>query len=385
MISAVLANDTLPEDLQVARAENDLVFTEDGRRYIDLLCGCGAIFLGHGVPAIVDTVQAQLERVWLTGAVPTGAALEATRTIEEFFPSSHRLAALYSTGMEAAEFALRIARHTTGRSGVIGFQGCMHGKSAATASLGWPNDLVSLPDFHCLPYLPGSSDAEILHHLKDTLATHPISAVLIEPMLGSSGGHLASANLVQQIADLCRTHGSLLVFDEIFTGFHRTGKTFLYEELGVMPDVVLIGKAMGSGFPVSGVILDRRHEIRPAMLPGSTYAGNPLAAAAVTATLREMRATDRPAQVAEIERILGARLEGLQELGIAVRGRGALWVLEVPDNLPVARLVTRIAEGGVIVSPTARFVRLLPPASVRPEHLREACEVIEGACRALSS
>lgn len=376
-----LARDLLPEGFRVARAANDLLFSEDGDRYIDLLCGCGAAFLGHAAPGIVSRVQEQLAAVWITGALPTDIAREATAAVETFFPASHRLAGLYSTGMEAAEFALRIARHATGRSGVVGFEHCMHGKSTATASLGWQSDLVHLPDFQRLPYLPLASEVGILERLQDALAGHSIAAVFVEPILGSSGGHLASPRLLQQMSALCNDTGTLLVVDEIFSGFHRTGEAFLHQELGVTPDIVLIGKAMGNGFPVSGVILDRRYAIEPVMLPGSTYAGNPLAAAAVAATLQELRSVDRRAQVAEIEQILSAQLKSLRELGIVVRGKGALFVLELPPSLPIRELVARIVRAGVIVSPTASFVRLLPPATIPADHLVEACEIIQRACR----
>jgi acetylornithine/succinyldiaminopimelate/putrescine aminotransferase len=149
--------------------------------------------------------------------------------------------------------------------------------------------------------------------------------------------------------------------------------------------VVLVGKAMGNGFPVSGVVVDRRHAVEPAMLPGSTFAGNPLAASAVAATLEELRAADRRAQVAAIEQIVTAQLKGLEELGIALRGKGALWVLELPPTLSVRELVARIVQGGVVVSPTASFVRLLPPSTIPAQHLVEACEVIRAACRATAS
>lgn len=370
----------LPDQFRVTSAANDLLVTEDGRQYIDLFSGNGAAFLGHVNPAITARVREQLASIWITGAVPTGIGIQARAEIEGFFPPSHHVAGLYSTGMEAAEFALRMAREVTRRRGVVGFDGCMHGKSLASARLGWPNDLVTLPDFHRLPYLPGSTEEAILEHLQNALSTRSISAVFLEPLLGSSGGHRVSRSLLQQVSGLCDKNGSLLVVDEIFTGFHRTGEAFLHQELQVTPDIVLIGKAMGNGFPVSGVVTDRRLAIEARMLPGSTYAGNPLAASAVVATLREMRTARLQEKVRSIEQTVTTILSDLQEVGITLRGKGALWVLELPPSVRVPKVVAHIIEGGVIVSPTGPYIRLVPAATIQPAHLTKACEVVRDAC-----
>jgi len=372
--------DVLPDGFCVVSAENDLLFSDDGTSYIDLLCGCGAVLLGHRHPAIVSKLREQLESVWITGAVPTRAQSEAQAEVEGFFPPSHQLAGLYSTGMEAAEFALRIARRATGRRGVIGFEGHMHGKSTATARLGWPNELVTLPDVNSLPYPPRCSEDAALEGLRDALAEGDVACVFLEPLLGSSGGHAASAGFLAQVSSLCAEQGSLLVVDEIFTGFHRTGPAFLHQALEVTPDIVLVGKAMGNGFPVSGVVVDRRHQIETGMFPGSTFAGNPLAACAAAATLHEMRALDLGSLVAGIEQTITTRLKDLEERGIALRGRGALWTLEFPPAVHVPDVARRIVEGGVVAAPTGAYIRLLPPATITPEHLERACEVIREAC-----
>lgn len=376
--------DVLPERFCVTRGANDLLFAEDGKQYIDLLSGSGTVFLGHANPAIARKIQEQLDALWNTGAVPTRLGSEARAAVEEFFPPSHRLAVFYSTGMEAVEFALRIARQVTGRKGVVGFNGCMHGKSMATARLGWPNELVTLPDFHSLPYLPQHSEEAILEDVRSALAAYSISAVFLEPLLGSRGGYIPSRQFAEQLSSICAEYGSLFVMDEIFTGFYRTGAPFLHQELGVTPDMVLVGKAMGNGFPVSGVVVDRRYPIEAGMLPGSTFAGNPLAASAVLAALGEMRAHDMPAKVGKIEETILTTLQDLGELGIALRGKGALWILELPTSMRVPDVMARILQDGVIVSTTANFIRLLPAATISLDHLTEACGVIRQACGAHS-
>lgn len=373
--------DVLPDGFSVVRGANDLLFTVDGRQYIDLLSGSGTVFLGHANPAITQKVKQQIDTLWNTGAVPTQMATEAWNAVEGFFPPTYHLGVLYSTGMEAVEFALRFARQTTGRKNVVGFDGSMHGKSMAAARLGWPNALSTLPDFFSLPYLPSLREEQILADVSTRLATESIAAVFLEPLLGSRGGHLPSREFTEQLARACRNHGTLLIVDEIFTGFYRTGARFLNEALGMTPDVILIGKTMGNGFPVSGVVVDRRYSIEGRMLPGSTFAGNALAASAVCATLEELRAHDIPAKVAAIETTIRSHLEALTEYGIALRGRGALWILELPPSISVSKVMAQVVNRGVIASQTANYLRLLPAATISPGHLAEACSVIRSACQ----
>lgn len=223
--------------------------------------------------------------------------------IDGFFPASQGLCALCSTGMEAAEFALRLARVVTSRCGVVGFSRCMHGKSLATAYLGWDNgDGLDLHFLHRLPFVPQISEDQLLTRLEGVLRQGQVSAVFIEPLQGN-GGHRASPPFYREVSRLCRENGALLVFDEILSGFYRTGDPFFFSGLEVMPDVILIGKAMGNGFPVSGVVADKHSPLRREMLAGSTFAANPLAAA-VLATLRQLPSLDLPARAARIEQTI---------------------------------------------------------------------------------
>ncbi len=288
-------------------------------------------------------MTAQLQQVWITGGLPSGIYAEAKSLIETFFPSSHSVAGLYSTGMEAAEFAIRIGRSTTGRNEIVGFERSMHGKSMATAHLGWDNrDGLNAPWLHRLPFIHGQTEEQVLRRLEQTLEGGSVAAVFVEQMQATGGGHMASRRFYEETIRLCRLHGALTVFDEILTGFHRTGMAFLFCELCTMPDIVLIGKAMGNGFPVSGVVVRRDIAITPGMLPGSTFAGNPLAAAAVTGTLKQMKRLDLPGMVAAIEQIIVENLTEVRDLGIALRGQGAMWIMELAESMDAEAIVANI-------------------------------------------
>jgi len=362
---------------RVARGENDVLYMEDGHRCIDLFSGHGSVWLGHGNREIVGRVAEQLKGAWNTGGLPTAIGAEAAGLIESFFPGSHYGAALYSTGMEAAEFAMRVARVATGRGGVVGFEGSMHGKSMATAHLGWDNgDAVSLPGFRRLPFVQSECEGKILEQLEEELRGGGVSAVFVEPIQGCSAGHAATDGFYERVLEMCREHGAVSVFDEILTGFYRTGEAFCFARLKGVPDIVLIGKAMGNGFPVSGVVVNREIAVQKRMLPGSTFAANPLAAAAVAATLKRMGVMPMGAMVGALEGIITRGLCPLREVGVGVRGRGAMWILELPDGVEVWRIVAACYRRGVLAGCTGRQIRVLPPVTIELGNLEMACSVL---------
>jgi len=361
----------------IIKAENDILFDEHGRQVVDLFSANGTTWLGHCNPQVTTAVAEQLQRVWITGGLPAGFLAEAKSLVETLFPDSHSVAGFYSTGMEAAEFAIRVARSATGRTGVVGFERSMHGRSMATAYLGWDNrDELNVPCLHRLPFVHDHAEEEVLRRLEETLKGGSVSAVFVEPIQATGGGYTASPRFFEAAIRLCREHEALTVFDEILTGFYRTGSPFLFSELAEVPDIVLIGKAMGNGFPVSGVVVRRDIAITTAMLPGSTFAGNPLAAAAVAATLKQMRLLDLPAMVSAIERIIIETLSDLQGHGITLRGKGAMWIMELPESMDVQTIIANLYNTGVFVSFAGRFIRILPAATIRPENLLEGCRMI---------
>ena len=361
----------------IQRAVNDLLYAEDGQCYVDLFSAHGAVFLGHAEPSIARAIAQQLERIWLAGGLDTPLTSVARSAVESFFPGDFALAGLYSTGMEAAEFALRFARVITGRRGVIGYENSMHGKSMATAFLGWDNhDGLHLPDVHRLPFLQRHSEAEILQETQAVLAEGSTGAVFIEPMQGSAGALAGTPQFYREIGRLARQYDALLVVDEILTGFHRTGPAFCFMDLGLEPDVVLIGKTIGNGFPVSGVVANRRHPLRTEMLPGSTYAGNALACAAVAASLERLRALDVVSSVEQIEETIEKHLGPLRSHTCKVRGKGAMWMVELATLQQAQDAAFAIYQAGVCIGIAGRYLRLWPAATIEPANLERACGVV---------
>jgi len=360
-----------PRNPRLVRGTNDILVDAAGREYVDLFSANGTAWLGHANPAVADAIASQSATLAIAGGAGTAVLEQAGAALESVAGGKLRFAALYSTGMEAAEFAIRAVRGLTERPMVAGFAGCMHGKSLATAFLGWPNPFHDeLPGLLRLAFVPDRREDEVLASVAHTLRGGDVAAVFLEPVLASAGGHRPSHGFVRELARLCRDAGTLLVLDEIVTGLYRTGSAFYHHALEVEPDVLLVGKALGNGFPVAAVMLAERHRVTAAMLPGSTYSGNPVAAAAAAAALGQMRRLDLPGRVAGIESVVRSTLE---VAGATLRGCGALWVLELPDADSAAALVAAVRERGVLVTAVGRFVRLLPAGTIAEHNLRRAC------------
>jgi acetylornithine/succinyldiaminopimelate/putrescine aminotransferase len=361
----------------IIKARNATLWDDAGNSYVDLFSAHGTTWLGHANERIADAVAEQLARVWNTGALPTDSRLRATECLAEFFPSRYSVAGFYSTGMEAFEFSARIARHTTRRNRLIGFSRNMHGKSTVAAYLGWDNgDALELP--HCLrlPYPPDLDEQQLLCKLEKELAGTPTAAICIEPLQGSGGGTMLSETWYRELFQLAEQHGSLVIFDEVLTGFYRTGPTFFFEGLGVSPHLVLVGKSLGNGFPISAVMMREPLKVTSTMLPGSTFAGNPLATTAALATMQEIRLIPIEERVVAIEQTITEVLAPVRERGVSLQGRGALWILQFPPTADMESILAATFARGVAIGSAGQQIRLLPPATIEPEPLEWACSVL---------
>lgn len=364
----------------LSRGSGSLVYTEDGRTLVDLAMGFGAAFLGHAHPAVTVRLQEQAGRLLSCGRNPTLRRARVDALLSALLPPGFRPGGLYSTGMEVAEFAMRVAATHTGRSEFAGFAQNMHGKSAMTAALSWRNAPLRPDKLHELPFVAHAEEGEILDLLVRLLRTRRIAALFVEPIQGCNAAREASFDFYRRAIELCHEHGALCVFDETLTGLHRTGATFYADRLHMSPDMLLYAKCMGNGFPVSALALGENVQVRPEALPESTFSGNPMALAAVEGTLTAMGALPMAERVAAIETIVRSTLGKLQEEGATLRGRGALWCVEFGDKLRLERVHAAVRDAGLLVTSVDRFIRLLPAATIEPQLLQESCEKIARAC-----
>lgn len=365
----------------LTHGEGSLVRTSDGAELVDLAMGFGSAFLGHAHPAVAASVQAQLAGLWNSGRNPTPVEARVARLVTALLPAGMRLGGLCSTGMEAAEFAMRVAATSTGRRGFAGFARSMHGKSALTAALCWSNAALRPDNLHTLPFPDDAADEDsLLARLDALLATRDIAAVLVEPIQGSNAAHGGSVEFHDRVVASCREHGALCVLDEILTGLYRTGTRFYAERLSVPPDMILFAKSMGNGFPVSALAIGSRATIGPAALPGSTFSGNPLALAAIEGTLTAMAGLDMEARVAAIGAVVQDALAPAVAAGAKLRGRGALWCLELAPGSDLDGALHSIRAAGVLVTSAGNSIRLLPAATIETHLLARACGEIARAC-----
>jgi acetylornithine/succinyldiaminopimelate/putrescine aminotransferase len=360
-------------------AQMATLYNADGSTHVDLFGANGTLLLGHSNPSIVEALVAQARKTWITGRLDTPARLEAYSLVNAVLAERLRVAGFYSTGMEAAEFALRAARVITGRKDFVGFAKCMHGKSIATAGLAWESPFGHDPAGVKRVAFPTADNVdEVLGELSSILRQRTTAAVFLEAIQGSGGGASVSEQFCRSIRELCTENQTLLVADEILTGFHRTGPLFFHDRFSLKPDVVIAGKCMGNGFPVSAVLMRPEYEITPQMLPFSTYSENALAMAAVVGTLREIERLPVERLAADIERRIRKHLEPFASGQIRLTVFGAMCIVDVADGELAKRIADLCYERGVLISQAGPMLRLLPPLTIDEQQLEHGLATLTG-------
>lgn len=389
------------------RAENAELWDVEGRRYIDFTGGIAVLNTGHRHPTVMAAVQAQMERFTHTcfQVVAYDSYVEVAERLNALAPGDFaKKTLLLSSGSEALENAVKIARCHTGRSGVICFTGGYHGRTLMTLAMTgkvqpYKTGFGPFPaeTFHALFPNPlhgisiEDAKASLAQLFRNDIEPGRVAAIVIEPVQGEGGFHVAPPEFLRHLREVCDTHGILLVADEVQTGAGRTGTWFAIEQSGVAPDLITTAKSLAGGFPLSAVV--GRAEVMDAPGPGGlggTYAGNPLACAAALAV---MRAFDEEALLARSRQLgqqLMQRLRALQREHprIAdVRGLGAMVAFELfddrgqPDAATTSALVARAAERGLLLlscGSHGNVVRILVPITAAPALIEEGMAILQG-------
>ncbi|MCE4601991.1 MAG: aspartate aminotransferase family protein [Desulfurococcales archaeon] len=363
--------------LKISRASMQYVWDVDGVRYLDLHTGHGAAFLGHGNPRIVKRVYRQWMEIGVcTPQFECNIQAEASRLLSSILPEGWSVF-FQNSGAEAVEAALKAAWLYTGRVRVAAFKGSFHGRTLAALSVTWnPKYRSGLPALEMVDFLP-FNNVSGLDAIGDEHA-----AVIVEPVQGEGGVVPASIDFLREVAKAARRAGALLILDEIQAGFGRTGYTWAYQRAGIEPDILVAGKSIGGGFPVSMVAA--RKDIVEALKGrhGSTHGGNPLALAAVAGGVEVLTSEDVPAKAMVRGKELMELLAGIESLrGVRhVRGLGLMAGVELRRNPgPVLRCLQErrilAIKAGITV------VRLLPPYMVTPEDLGVAVDGLRECIR----
>ncbi|MBT8417719.1 MAG: aspartate aminotransferase family protein [Silicimonas sp.] len=376
--------------LSFVRGEGAWLIEEDGRRFLDLGAGIAVNSLGHAHPALVQAVTDQASRLWHVSNLYTipGQQELADRLTEASFADT---VFFTNSGTEAMELAVKMARkywYEKGedRSEIIAFTGAFHGRSSAAIAASGSEKMTKgfgplLPGFTQVPF--GDHDA-IRAAITDTTA-----AVIIEPVQGEGGIVPVPDQCLKGLRDLCDETGALLIFDEVQCGMGRTGRLFAHEWAGVTPDIMMVAKGIGGGFPLGAVLAtEAAAQGMVAGTHGSTYGGNPLAMAVGNAVMKIVAEDDFLAEVNRKAGTFRQKLEGLvaahPDVFEAVRGSGLM--LGLKCKAPNADVVAAAYGAELLSVPAAdNVVRLLPPLTITDDEMAEAVARLDRAAGAVEA
>lgn len=393
------------------RAENSEIWDKEGNRYIDFAAGIAVVNTGHRHPKVIEAVKKQLDHFTHTchQVVPyenyVGLAERLNQAVPGNFPKKTIFA---TTGAEAVENAVKIARAATGRSAIIAFTGAFHGRTFMGMALTGKvvpykvgfgqmmSDVFHVPFPMELHGIDVETSLDVLDKLfKADVDPKRVAAIIIEPVQGEGGFYEVPRALMTRLREICDEHGMLLIADEVQTGFARTGKLFAMEHYGVIADLTTMAKGLGGGFPISAVT--GRAEIMDAPAPGGlggTYAGSPIGVAAAHAVLDVIEEE----QLCDRAQALGSRLkQRLQSLRaevpeiVDIRGPG--FMVAVEFNLPGTKTPNadftnavrlKALEKGLILLTCGVYgnvIRFLAPITVPDQVFNEALDIIEASIR----
>jgi 4-aminobutyrate aminotransferase/(S)-3-amino-2-methylpropionate transaminase len=390
------------------RAANAEIWDVEGRRYVDFASGISVLNTGHVHPKVREAIARQLEKLTHTcfQVTPYESYVALAEKLNALAPgASPKKTIFLTTGAEAVENALKIARFHTKRSGVIAFSGGFHGRTLACIGLTGKVAPYKtgfgpmLPEVYHLPYpmaYHGITVEDSLHALEQLFKADVdparVAAIIIEPVLGEGGFYAAPAELLRKLRTVCDTHGIVFIADEIQSGFGRTGRMFAIEHAGVEPDLITIAKSVAGGLPLSAVT--GKADIMDAPGPGGlggTFAGSPLACAAGLAVLEVMREEQLLKRSQEIGRFMSSRLKGLGArfpcIG-DVRALGAMVAVELvknaradsPDADLTKALVQAAGRHGLVILSCGVYsnvIRFLAPLTISDALLKEGFQLFE--------
>lgn len=367
-------------EVALVRGEGARVWDAAGNEYIDCSAGYGVANVGHCHPHVVAALQEQAQTLL---ACPEFVYNDMRARFQEklvgVLPEGMKRVYLCNSGAEANEAALKFARLATGKPGVVATMRGFHGRTMGALSATWDKKYRETFD----PLLPGFVHVPFdnLARMEKALHQHAgeIGAILVEPVQGEGGVRPASPDYLRGLRQLADDHGVMLIFDEVQTGFGRTGKMFACEHYGVTPDLISLGKSMGGGVPMGGVGIGPKVTGLAPGLHGSTFGGNPLICAAALANLEVFEQEGLVQQAAETGEYLQARLREIDSPVIReVRGLGMMVGIELKTR--VIPVLQALQARGVIGMPAgATVLRLLPPLVLTSAQVDVVVAIIEAA------
>lgn len=369
-----------PIGLEISHAEGVYIHTTDGKRYTDFISGIAVSSLGHRHPKVIDAIKKQIDKhlhVMVYGEFIQKPQLEFAELLTSILPEELNQVYFVNSGTEANEGALKLAKKHTGRTKLIAFNNSYHGDTHGALS-------VTGRDIYRDPYLPLLPDVHFLEFnsfegldiIDDTT-----SAVILEPIQGEGGIIPSDKKWLKEIRKRCSDYGALLIYDEIQSGFGRTGKMFAFEHYGVVPDILCLAKAMSGGMPMGAFVSSKEifeaFMYNPPLNHVTTFGGHPVSCAAAHANLSELLSGDYLEKAQLIEKRVKERLKGK---GIVeVRGKGAMLGLQLESWELTKGVVEDCFSLGILLGWTLHsntLIRLAPPLIIEEDTLNDVLTVI---------
>ena len=399
--------------IYIERADGAILVDVDGNQILDLGSGIAVTTIGHAVPELIDAVSAQVAAFTHTCfmVTPYESYVAVCEELAALTPGTHaKTSALFNSGSEAVENAVKIARLATGRQAIVVFDHAYHGRTNLTMALTSKNmpykdrfgpfapEIYRVPMSY--PFLDGLSGAAAAARAIETIevqvGAHNVAAVLIEPIQGEGGFIVPADGFLPALSEWTTKNGVVFIADEIQSGFCRTGDWFAVDHEGVIPDMVTTAKGLAGGMPLAAVTgrAELMNQVHEGGL-GGTYGGNPVAAVAALATIKTLRDRNLVVRARELEKIMLDSLRSLQQdVAIIgdVRGRGAMIAFELvqpgtknPNATAAKSIVSYCNQNGVIAlacGTNGNVIRLLPPLVITDEQLRDGLSILAAAVRA---
>lgn len=369
-----------PPMLQIEDSEGIYLYDKDGKQYIDLIAGISVSSLGHKHPRIVEAVQSQAGQYMHTqvyGEFVMSPQVRLAKLLSDNLPEKLDSVYFVNSGSEAVEGAMKLAKRFTGRVEIIAAKKAYHGCTHGSASLMNPTTYTQA----YFPQLPGIRHIEFNVEADMEKITTQTACVIVEPIQGAAGVRLSENDYLKKLRKRCDDTGTLLVFDEIQTGFGRTGSLWAFEQYGIEPDVLLLAKAMGGGMPIGAFVAPRAmmHTFTHDPILGyiTTFGGHPVCCAAALANLEVLLETDIIAQVKKKEALFRKLLvhPAIKE----VRSAGLMIGVELESFDMVKKVLNRFFEIGLI---SIGFLfndesfRIAPPLIISEEEIKKSCELV---------
>ncbi|MFP3217243.1 [LysW]-aminoadipate semialdehyde/glutamate semialdehyde transaminase [Acidianus sp.] len=358
--------------LRIVKGENQYVWDDKGRRYLDLHAGHGVAFLGHRNKIVLEYLERQMsEIITLTTAFDTPIREEMLNEMEKIKPDDLDNVFLLNSGSEAVELALKTARKITGKRKLIAFKNSFHGRTSGSLSVTWNKRYRE-------PFEPLLEPVEFLefNSIEDLKKIDEnTAAVIVEPVQGEGGVIPAKEDFMKALRETTQEKGVLLIVDEVQTGFGRTGEVWAYQHFGIKPDIMTAGKAIGGGFPVSVVFMpDWIAEKLSEGDHGTTYGGNPFAAAAVTGAIKALLADNVPEQARVKGEIFMKMLnEALADFKSVREVRGLGLMIGVDLRLNPGKAIKYLQDHGVLsLKAGVSTIRFLSPYMITQEDMELA-------------